>query len=377
MRACIECFKIGDPVHGSERRAGYYWLYYLSQVVDECVLFTSPDNLLPKLPPNCKVVVVPFRWWLRWGTNRPWIYHIKYFLKYRTWLRDVLKEARKQGPFDIAMHGSDNNLLLGTDLWKLDCPLILAGSGTDPLPPGFRRIAGFFNRCRELFTRLYQPHYLRGRLFGLAGNGNSALWFAKRGVPCRVLPDALPTHTGSAAKAYRKAPAQKKYLLWYSHSAPRKGGAILQEAWRRAAPSHLELRTAGKMKLEGPAIVNLGYISTQALLEQTGGALAVVVPSYREGVTTASAEALSMGVPVITFKGVGIGSVESADSFCHTVDASTDPIAALAETFRQLDRGDLDLSPFEEAGYQKSLELWSQEKRLEALREILRHFGCS
>ena len=369
MRVCLECFAISDDGSGSENRTGYRWLLDVAEISSECVLITRPECKLEKIPSNCKVLRVPERSWLK-SLVMP--IGLRNFLRYKFWCHDVRRAVSKLDiSFDVAIHATWGNLFLGTDLVKLGIPTVIAGGGLDYTPGNLKKYNAIFN-FKELLIKFFSPKQWSMVSLAFVSNQNNYNCLKKNKVKnIEILPDAIPSNLGNVAESY-KVKLKSKKILWMSGVSPRKGGEILKEAWSLSCPKNIELHIAGKYFFNGVNVFSHGFLDQESLLNLLGESFAVLVPSFREGFSTAAAEAYSIGVPVICFEGVGPAAMgEKTAAFA--VSTLGDPVKNLADVLTKIDSGQLDLSENVKKGIELAEEFWGvsrTEKIKKALLEI-------
>ena len=161
--------------------------------------------------------------------------------------------------------------------------------------------------------------------------------------PVCVIPNGIdvPTEPPAALRpAGTSAGGAPRRCLFLSRLHPKKGLPMLLEAWARVHPSGWELEIAGNAE-EGHdreverLIRSLGLDGVRLVGEQAGSAkwrfLAggdlFILPSYSENFGIVVAEAMAMGLPVITTHGTPWGVLEE-QGLGWWVPATTDAIAA-------------------------------------------------
>jgi glycosyltransferase involved in cell wall biosynthesis len=371
MKICFEAYNISDSGQGSEDRIGYNWLKTVSQFSTECVAFTRPESIINDIPANCKIIKVPRleilnpkRYWL----NKFELFNLTLkFIRYRIWLYTVYKIAKKIDDFDIAIHATQGSLILGTELWRLKCPTIICGSGFDEISKNFNKYLSLSEKISTFLRNHYTPTYIKHVDYVFSANHNNYRCLKKRKIKCSVLADAIPSHLNSLALKVEN-PSHIKKILWFSSSKKRKGGKLLEEAWNKKNRLNIELHVAGNFQLKGNKIINHGYLSEKDLLKLVGQCHAVVIPSFREGFSTAAAESLSMGIPIIAFENVGPASFPQLNH-CIVVSTKDDPILNLDKILSDIELGLINLKSFEKAAIEAAEELWGK-KRHDTIKEI-------
>lgn len=132
--------------------------------------------------------------------------------------------------------------------------------------------------------------------------------------PVCVIPNGIEPPRERAAKAHLGHPARRCVFLSRLH--PKKGVPMLLDAWAQAQPQGWELEIAGESadghdRELARRIASLGLKNVRLVGEKTGSekwdflarADLFVLPSYSENFGIAVAEAMAMGVPVITTHG--------------------------------------------------------------------------
>jgi hypothetical protein len=368
MKVCLECYSISDDGSGSENRTGYRWLLDVSKIATDCTLFTRPDCELKNVPSNCKVVRIPERKWA--SSSWIWPRSLKNFLRYKLWIHDVYKAARKfNESFDVAIHATLGNIFIGTELWKLGIPTVLAGGGCDFTPSPFFKYDKSFFHLREKIVSLYCPTHLLKIKFTFTCNKNNSDWLKKNKVKkFEILPDAIPRNIGKLAQSYKSVSKPIK-LLWVSDFATRKGGHILELAWNSLNFKNIQLHIVGKYSFTGRNVFFHGFIDQENFLKLLGESFAVLLPSFREGFSTAAADAYSIGTPVICFEGIGPAAMGEKTAV-YAINTLGDPVKNLADVLNKIDNNELDFSENSRRGLQLADEFWG-EARTEKIKKVL------
>lgn len=297
----VEAYSLSTNAAGSEARTGFEWLQLLSKMADRVVVMTGYySNVIEKdkVPPNCEVVSIPVSPFL----PKNFVGKLTYILQYKDFQRKVVKEARKHGAFDWAIHVSHSSFTLGTELHRLNIPFFVCGTGAVKVHPSFYPYVSKGDRLRDCIENFVSPSYLKKMRGAICANATAEQWLKRRGYqgPTLIIPDAMP-----GKENIKKLNSEKPYFFWAGGQTARKGGAILESAWKLRKKHNISLSHVGPREIKGENIEYLGKVSVDKFNEILAGAAAVVVPSYREGFPTAAAQAMRMDIPVISFDGVG------------------------------------------------------------------------
>ncbi len=162
------------------------------------------------------------------------------------------------------------------------------------------------------------------------------------GIPADVI-EVRPTWAPDPGPP---APLGKQVLFVGRLDEP-KGAGILLDAWPRVQSIGASLRLVGDGPLRGTAqdlaardssVRALGWLSGEALTEEYGAAMLVVIPSLvYEGMPRVFVEALANGRPVLVAEGGSIGSAVSPDVGWAVPPNPSDLALALGRVLPQID----------------------------------------
>lgn len=129
-------------------------------------------------------------------------------------------------------------------------------------------------------------------------------------------------------------------LLFPSNNHPLKGADLILEALNKFDP-RIKLVVAGKMPLNAPNVINLGFCSDMPALY--GAADAVILASHYEAFGLVGPEAVLCGTPAIFANTVGAAEVLSEDA-CIRFDRTVPSLrAALNTALAKFEMGGLNL----------------------------------
>jgi len=177
-----------------------------------------------------------------------------------------------------------------------------------------------FNRKKDTYSQI-GPFFIISPGNWLADCVKSSTLLKNR--PVSVIPNGLDTTVfkpkdKQEARRLFHLPADKKLILFGGIRGVEyklKGFSLLQEALRRLNPSSFELVVFGSSRIKDlksfPMKTNvLGYIDQEHKLASLyASADVVVVPSYQEVFGQTATEALSCGIPVVTFDTTGLKDI--------------------------------------------------------------------
>ncbi len=152
-----------------------------------------------------------------------------------------------------------------------------------------------FSRYERLWHRLMRFDRLLDRASALVCDDASVADALRDrfGVHAEVIEPGI-----AVPEQVEPAVRERPYFLYVGALEPRKGLAVLEQAWQQASPdADLLLVGAGRERVDGGE--HLGLVEDRVLFSLYAGALALVLPSHLEGFGFTPREAGACGTPSI------------------------------------------------------------------------------
>lgn len=307
----------------------------------------------------------------------------RFYAEYGRWQARALalaQELHARTPFDLVHQLNMVGYRVPGFLWKLPIPFVwgpVGGAGNVPLallqgqPLPFQA----FNVLKNLVNRLQLRLPACRRAAARAGVGffattgeNAQLFHRAWGTPAHHLPEVGPLETTWGNERELAKGASRLVISWLGHFDSRKALHLLLQALLEQDLPGIEVHVMGNgalgamwkelaARLKNARVIWHGRVSRETALERMAKSDAVVITSLKEENSSVTLEALSLGVPVVSFALSGMQDV--VDSSCGRVV----PVRSLKETVTALGLvlAELyereDLSDLSEGALRRSKEL--------------------
>jgi glycosyltransferase involved in cell wall biosynthesis len=330
MNIIVSAYTI-DPLGGSEKKNAWDWVCSALSGEHHVTLVTTPEcaDLVAQTidrEPRPKLTVFPL--------VKPRVSHVfgselGMYLQYFKWQRSIkpLMSKLVDERFDLGIHTSWGNVLLGEGLTSFNIPVIIYPSGGGNFT--LKGTSAFFgNKILQSYIDsilrkllMYRPASrasLKASKLVLVENRQTELMARHMGAE-NVTVDFAATVKSEEIVSSRAFPTQQNFL-WVGRLRPRKGALLALMAFRRllleSPNSHLSI--VG----DGPMIGQLRqYAADQEIEEKVTFTGAIpfqsvqnlylensffVFSSLRDSTGSQVLEAAAKGLPIITLRGLGI-----------------------------------------------------------------------
>jgi glycosyltransferase involved in cell wall biosynthesis len=235
-----------NPSKGSEPGNGWNWSYHVATRGYEVYCLTTVkgrEDIQIKLAelnlPNLKFVYVDVPHWV----DKLYKYQAGVYFHYFYWQHQAYKNARnldKEVDFDIVHHVTYNSLQFGSELWKINKPMVYGPSGGGQLSlPILRKYFGkhwYKERIRNListvlirFNRNTRSSVKNAHLF-IASNEDTHLMASKLGAKkLSFMIDATIPESFVEKYYTPREPSDTLRILWIGRIYPRKGLNLVLE----------------------------------------------------------------------------------------------------------------------------------------------------
>ncbi len=329
-----------DPEGSGEHWLGWGWAREASRN-HEVVLFTTPKAkaALERAAAECGIELhcleVPA--WVKWLSGGP--FSASSWLRKYWWQKVSLRLARKlhaMKPFDVVHKTTFHTFRIPFTCTKLGVPSVWGPvAGGESVPPGFERYLGQAaagERTRNFLNRLNRRMpWVRdslARATTILVSNKTTMGFLPASVhgKCVLMsPNALREEDVEAAPAIRKAGGVFE-ILYVGNCAYTRAMPLVFEALAKGLPFEWHLRVVGsgaavefwKQEVErhglGAQVEFTGNVQRAALRDYYADTSVLVFPGLRDSGGSALLEAMTLALPILTFKWGGPGEMVDGDS---------------------------------------------------------------
>jgi glycosyltransferase involved in cell wall biosynthesis len=393
-----------DPEQGSEPGLGWNWVSYVARHHRTHLITADRGrnevllDAISAAPEICRNLTVTFLPWSLPGDRLSALllryYQPYYYLFYRRWMARsfvLAKQLCAEGKVSLVHQNTYVSYRDPGDFWRLPVPSVwgpVAGTGGVPYRflPSLGGVEALRHGSRNILNLGHKYFNLR---FRRAVKGYSSVIAASDPAKdfLQIFRKDVEMIPGNLITKYsERRPTKNQYLhlLFVGLHLSRKGGHYLIQSFARAlqAGTEIKLSMVGEGVMTrawkrmaddlgcGDHIIWHGRVERSRVFELLQKADLFVFPSLADVYPTAIAEAISMGVPVMTTDLPGVGDmVDDRSGYRLRADTPSGLIRRMAEVFVRLAKDPDELDRLR-AGVRQRAEEFLFEKRMQRLAEI-------